>query len=123
MRFTELKKRYDWEPVCFDVSDILLLLNKAVMAELVVLYRGCPHWIGVACEYDRHRQMFGDQVFYVDDQEFTSLEDLITCALLDGQRFADLSERLIVIDTPEGDPKYYVDLVMKLRKECGKYAD
>lgn len=122
MRYTELKERYDWEPAYFDVPDVLLLLKKAVMAELVVSFHGRPHWIGVACEYDRQRRMFGDQTFYIDDQEFMLLEDLVSHAVLEGQRFADISKKLTVIDTQEGDPANYLDLIKKIRNEWGKHG-
>jgi len=123
MRFTELKKHYSWDPASIDVSDILLLMKKAVMAELVVSIGGQPHWIGVACKYDRQRRVFGEQTFYINDQEFTTLEDFISLAMLDGQRFADISEPLSVIDTQEGDPRNYLDLVAKIRKDFARHAE
>ena len=117
MRVTTLKEQYDWEPVSFDVKDILLLLKNAVMAELVARIDGQYCWIGVACPYDRKRQLFEDQVFYIDGQEFKSLEELIIHAVLGGQLFADISEPLRVIDTLEGDPAVYVHLAAELKKD------
>lgn len=121
MRYTEPREHYDWKPAHFEVADILLLLQKAVMAELVVSFHGRLHWIGVACEYDRHSRMFGEQTFYIDDQEFFALEDFVSHAVLEGQCFANISEKMIVIDTQEGDPTSYLDLVKKIRREFGKH--
>lgn len=123
MRYTKLNEHYNWEPICFEVSDILLLMKKAVMAELVVSFGGQPHWIGVACAYDREMQLFGHQIFYIDNQEFTALEDFAALAVLDGQRFADISEPLCVIATQEGDPTSYLDLVAKIRKDIARHAE
>lgn len=121
MRYIEPKERYDWEPVHFEVADILLLLQRAVMAELVVSFHGRTHWIGVACDYDRQRRMFGDQTFYIDDQEFFALEDFVSHATLEGQSFANISEKMVVIDTQEGNPTSYLELVKKIRRDLGKH--
>ncbi len=121
MRYTRRKESYEWEPVFLDVSDIILLMNKAVMVELVVLFHGCLHWVGVACTYDRLRHMFGDQIYYIDEHEFMTIEDFVSYAALDGQRFADIDEPLSVIDSQEGDPKCYLDLVAKIRKDIAKH--
>ncbi len=121
MRYTEPREHYDWEPVHFEVADILLLLQKAVMAELVVSIHGRLHWIGVACEYDRNSRMFGEQTFYIDDQEFFALEEFVSGAVLEGHHFANISEKMVVIDTHEGDPTSYLDLVKKIRREFGKH--
>ncbi len=120
MRCTMLKEPYAWAPICFEIQDILLLLEETVMAELVIRLGGRFYWIGVACEYDRVRQLFGDQIYYIDDQEFASLEALVTHAVLDGRPFSDISAPLQVIDTLEGDPAFYRDLVAELKKDLKK---
>ena len=115
MRCTMLKEHYAWEPVCFNALDILLLLKKAVMAEVVVRCENEFHWIGVACEYDRKRQLFGNQKYYIDDQEFESLEAFAAQAVLGGELFSALAEPLVVIDTLEGDPAGYLRFAVKLK--------
>ncbi len=117
MQYTMLKERYAWEPVCFGVNDILLLLEKAVMAELVVRREDEAYWIGVACEYDRQRQLFGPQIFYIDGQEFESLKGFAAHAVLGGQLFAAIAEPLPVIDTLEGDPAGYLKLAALFKNE------
>ena len=117
MRCTLLKEHYAWEPVCFDAQDILLLLEKAVMAEVVVRRNDETYWIGVACEYDRGRQLFGDQKYYIDDQEFESLEAFMAQAVLGGELFANADGPLQVIDTLEGDPAGYLKLAETFKSE------
>lgn len=119
MRYTKLKEPCPWEPVCFDAGDILLLLEKAVMAEVVVRQYSEAYWIGVACEYDREKQLFGDQIFYIDDQEFASVEAFIAQAMLGGELLANAEGPFQVIDTLEGDPMHYFNLVAELKKAMG----
>ncbi len=107
MRYTKLKSRYSWKPVAVSAGDILRLLERTVMAEVVVRRNGKHHWIGVFCGYDRLRRLFGGQVFYIDDQEFATLEEFKAHAKLDGRLFASFSEPLEVIDTQEGNPARY----------------
>lgn len=120
MRFTKRHERDKWGPVSFGVAEILLLLENAVMVELVVHFRHQLFLIGVNCPYDRKRRMFGNQRFYIDDQEFTSFEAFKTCAVLGGELFAGIRERIVVIDTQEGNPKSYYDIIKKMQKESGK---
>jgi hypothetical protein len=117
MQYTKLKESYPWEPVRFDAADILRLLEKAVMAELIVRHDGKAYWIGVKCEYDRRKQLFGDQIFYIDDQEFASLEAFKSHAVLGGKLFASIFAPLEVIDTQEGDPAFYYNIVSALGKD------
>ncbi len=117
MRCTMLKEHYAWEPVCFNALDILRLMEKAVMAEVVVRYDNKPHWIGVACEYDRKKQLFGAQKFYIDSQEFDSIEAFAAHAVLGGGLFSAMSEPLVVIDTLEGDPEGYFRLAETFKNE------
>ena len=117
MRCTMLKEHYAWEPVCFDALDLLRLMEKAVMAEVVVRREKETHWIGVACEYDRKRQLFDAQKFYIDSQEFDSIEAFTAQAVLDGELFSTMSEPLVVIDTLEGDPAGYLRLPETFKNE------
>lgn len=120
MQHSKLKESYDWQSVRFDAKDILLLLEKAVMAEVVVRHDNGCDWIGVSCEYDRESKVFCDQTFYIDDQEFASLEEFKARAVLGGRLFTETDGALDVIDTLEGDPAYYFELVSALREDTGK---
>lgn len=122
MKYTKLRKRYRWEPMEFDSKDILLMIENDHCMEFVFSYHGQMHWIGVCSEsrYPLPYTEFFNHIYYIDDQEFSSFQEFKLNAMIDGQLFAELKNKLDVIDTLEGHPKRYYSDLMDLKKRMNK---
>ncbi len=117
MQFIKLKKKYRGDPIAFDSNDMLLMIENDHVLEFVASYHGQMYWIGVAADCNHHTREFFDHLYYINDQEFSTFQEFKSQAMIDGQLFADLNDKLDVIDTIEGNPKrYYGDLTYLKKK-------
>ena len=79
-------------------------------------YHGQMYWIGVSSENHHRTREFFNHIYYIDDQEFSSFEEFKSKAMIDGQLFSELNDKLDVIDTIEGNPKHYYSDLPGLKK-------
>ena len=121
MKFTKLRKRYRWEPMEFDSNDILLMIENDHCMEFVSSYNGQLYWIGVASDFHHITRKFFDHLYYINDQEFTTFHEFKSKATIGGQLFANLNDKIDVIDTFEGDPKHYYNYLTDLKKRNNSY--
>lgn len=112
--FSKLKATLNphYEPLVCKPADIFDLIREGVeinapLVNLVVEINGKQHKIGVTSDYDRCANKFFDIAYFLDDSEFTTLEELIEKAEIDFKRFAELETVTVLEDTEAGDPRNY----------------
>ena len=104
------EKTYRWKPLRCMPGDIVDLMREcerieAPIVSLEVEYDGMRQLVGMSSDFERGLGFF-DTVWYVDDDEYPSLDAFLADATLGGRRFSDISEPLQVIrDLELGDPR------------------
>ena len=104
------EKTYRWKPLRCMPGDIVDLMREcerieAPIVSLEVEYDGARQRVGMASDFEHGRGFF-DTVWYVDDDEYPSLDAFLANATLGGRRFSDISEPVQVIrDLELGDPR------------------
>ncbi len=111
-------RSYRWKPLRCMPGDIVDLMREcerieAPIVNLEVEYGGVRQRVGMTSDYERERGFF-DTVWYVDDDEYPSLDAFLADAALGGHRFADISEPVLVVrDLEIGDPRGNVLLAQR----------
>ncbi len=104
------EKTYRWKPLRCMPGDIVDLMREceridAPIVGLEVELDGVRQRVGMTSDYERDRGFF-DTVWYVDDNEYPSLDAFLANATLGGRRFSDIAEPVLVIrDLELGDPR------------------
>lgn len=112
------EKTYRWKPLRCMPGDIVDLMREcerieAPIVSLEVEYDGMRQHVGMTSDFERGRGFF-DTVWYVDDDEYPSLDAFLADATLSGRRFSDISEPVQVIrDLEIGDPRGNVLLAQR----------
>lgn len=112
------EKTYRWKPLRCMPGDIVDLMREcerieAPIVSLEVEYDGARQCVGMASDFEHGRGFF-DTVWYVDDDEYPSLDAFLANATLGGRRFSDISEPVQVIrDLELGDPRGNVLLAQR----------
>ena len=112
------EKTYRWKPLRCMPGDIVDLMREcerieAPIVSLEVEYDGMRQLVGMSSDFERGRGFF-DTVWYVDDDEYPSLDAFLADATLSGRRFSDISEPVQVIrDLEIGDPRGNVLLAQR----------
>ena len=112
------EKTYRWKPLRCMPGDIVDLMREcerieAPIVSLEVEYDGARQRVGMASDFEHGRGFF-DTVWYVDDDEYPSLDAFLANATLGGRRFSDISEPVQVIrDLEIGDPRGNVLLAQR----------
>lgn len=112
------EKTYRWKPLRCTPGDIVDLMREckrieAPVVSLEVEYDGVRQRVGMASDFEHGRGFF-DTVWYVDDDEYPSLDAFLANATLGGRRFSDISEPVQVIrDLELGDPRGNVLLAQR----------
>ena len=98
-----------------DIVDLMRECERieAPIVSLEVEYDGARQRVGMASDFEHGRGFF-DTVWYVDDDEYPSLDAFLANATLGGRRFSDISEPVQVIrDLELGDPRGNVLLAQR----------
>ena len=112
------EKTYRWKPLRCMPGDIVDLMREceridAPIVGLEVELDGVRQRVGMTSDYERDRGFF-DTVWYVDDNEYPSLDAFLANATLGGRRFSDIAEPVLVIrDLELGDPRDNVLLAQR----------
>ena len=112
------EKTYRWKPLRCMPGDIVDLMREcerieAPIVSLEVEYDGMRQLVGMSSDFERDRGFF-DTVWYVDDNEYPSLDAFLANATLGGRRFSDIAEPVLVIrDLELGDPRGNVLLAQR----------
>ena len=108
------KKTYRWKPLRCMPGDIVDLMREcAPIVGLEVELDGVRQRVGMTSDYERDRGFF-DTVWYVDDDEYPSLDAFLANAALGGRRFSDIADPVLVIrDLELGDPRGNVLLAQR----------
>ena len=112
------EKTYRWKPLRCMPGDIVDLMREcerieAPIVSLEVEYDGMRQLVGMSSDFERGLGFF-DTVWYVDDDEYPSLDAFLANATLGGRRFSDISEPVQVIrDLELGDPRGNVLLAQR----------
>lgn len=112
------EKTYRWKPLRCMPGDIVDLMREcehidAPIVGLEVEFDGARQCVGMSSDYERDRGFF-DTVWYVDDDEYPSLDAFLANATLGGRRFSDIAEPVLVIrDLELGDPRGNVLLAQR----------
>ena len=112
------EKTYRWKPLRCMPGDIVDLMREcerieAPIVSLEVEYDGMRQHVGMTSDFERGSGFF-DTVWYVDDDEYPSLDAFLADATLSGRRFSDISEPVQVIrDLEIGDPRGNVLLAQR----------
>lgn len=112
------EKTYRWKPLRCMPGDIVDLMREceridAPIVGLEVELDGVRQRVGMTSDYERDRGFF-DTVWYVDDNEYPSLDAFLANATLGGRRFSDIAEPVLVIrDLELGDPRGNVLLAQR----------
>ena len=112
------EKTYRWKPLRCMPGDIVDLMREceridAPIVGLEVELDGVHQRVGMTSDYERDRGFF-DTVWYVDDNEYPSLDAFLANATLGGRRFSDIAEPVLVIrDLEIGDPRGNVLLAQR----------
>ncbi len=116
------EKTYRWKPLRCMPGDIVDLMRECERIEapvvgLEVELDGVRQHVGMTSDYERDRGFF-DTVWYVDDDEYPSLDAFLADATLGGRRFSDIDEPVLVIrDLELGDPRSSVLLAQRELKD------
>ena len=112
------EKTYRWKPLRCMPGDIVDLMRECERVEAPIVSLGVEHdgmrqLVGMSSDFVRDRGFF-DTVWYVDDDEYPSLDAFLANATLGGRRFSDISEPVQVIrDLEIGDPRGNVLLAQR----------
>ena len=112
------EKTYRWKPLRCMPGDIVDLMREcerieAPIVSLEVGYDGMRQLVGMSSDFERGLGFF-DTVWYVDDDEYPSLDAFLADATLGGRRFSDISEPVQVVrDLEIGDPRGNVLLAQR----------
>ncbi|HIZ46210.1 MAG TPA: hypothetical protein IAA19_04240 [Candidatus Olsenella pullistercoris] len=112
------EKTYRWKPLRCMPGDIVDLMREceridAPIVGLEVELDDVRQRVGMSSDYERDRGFF-DTVWYVDDDEYPSLDAFLANATLGGRRFSDIAEPVLVIrDLELGDPRGNVLLAQR----------
>ena len=112
------EKTYRWKPLRGMPGDIVDLMREceridAPTVSLEVELDGMRQRVGMSSDYERDRGFF-DTVWYVDDEEYPSLDAFLADATLGGRRLSDIDEPVLVIrDLELGDPRGNVLLAQR----------
>lgn len=112
------EKTYRWKPLRCMPGDIVDLMREcerieAPIVSLEVEYDGMRQLVGMSSDFERGLGFF-DTVWYVDGDEYPSLDAFLADATLGGRRFSDISEPVQVIrDLEIGDPRGNVLLAQR----------
>lgn len=112
------EKTYRWKPLRCMPGDIVDLMREceridAPIVGLEVELDGVRQRVGMTSDYERDRGFF-DTVWYVDNNEYPSLDAFLANATLGGRRFSDIAEPVLVIrDLELGDPRGNVLLAQR----------
>ena len=100
------EKRFRWESVSCGVGIILRILEQCedCSVQLVVRYHGAYYNIGIASDYDRQTRKFFDTIFYLNEQEFLSLDEFKSSAKINDILFTDICDMMEVVEADEGNP-------------------
>lgn len=98
-----------WEPLVCKPQDIVDLIQEcldvdAPLCRLIVENNGVQHKVGGTSDYDNQIGFF-DSMFYLDGQEFKTLDDFCRNALMDGMCFMEYETIRILKDKDAGDPR------------------
>ena len=101
------EKTYRWKPLRCMPGDIVDLMRECERIDAPI--------VGLEVELDGVRQRVGmSSVWYVDDDEYPSLDAFLANAALGGRRFSDIAEPVLVIrDLELGDPRGNVLLAQR----------
>lgn len=102
-----------------DIVDLMRECERieAPVMNLEVELDGVRQRVGMSSDYERDRGFF-DTVWYVDDDEYPSLDAFLADATLGGRRFSDIDEPVLVIrDLELGDPRSSVLLAQRELKD------
>lgn len=99
----------NWEPLICKPNDIIDLFKQgleidAPICELIIEYNEQKHEIGMSADYSRERGFF-DIDFYLDEQHFSTLDELCENARIDGVRFVDIDIIKVLEDKEIGNPR------------------
>lgn len=98
-------KKYRWKPVSCDVSTILALMEQCSNGfQLVVSHNDKRYKMGIACDFDYRINKFFDCVFHIDNQGFYTLEEFKANAIMGGQLFVDIKDKIDVLEAEGGRP-------------------
>lgn len=106
------KKRYRWKPLLCHTGDVIDLMREleridAPTLDLDFEYQGEMYQCGMSSDYEEERGFF-DTLWYLDGQEFTSLDAFLDGAMIDGVRFSELDAPIALLKEWEtGDPRGY----------------
>lgn len=101
-----------WVPLVCKPQDIVELIQQCVdvdapLCRLVVEYHGVRYQVGVTSDFEAGKGCF-DIVYYLDEQEFDTLEDFCRYALMGDTHFMNLETITVLEDEDAGDPRSYV---------------
>lgn len=107
--FTKLFSKRTWEPLFCKPADIFNLIKECVdinapLLNLVIEYNSAEHKIGVTSDYSSTRGPF-DTVYYCDDAEYSTLEEMQLSCCIDGELFSEMATVKILRDEEVGDPR------------------
>lgn len=110
--FRKKEKKSKWEPLICHIQDILSVMQECIdinapLAEFTFQYEDVLHTIGISSDYS-NKQGFFDIEYYLDDQTFSSYDELLTYGelalkplFINNDAIAVLEEKYV------GDPRNY----------------
>jgi len=104
------KRAKEKKRVVCPISIIVQLIQETMdidagASEFVILFEGKEHKVGVTSDCD-YWEGFFDPLFYLDEQEFDTLEGFKTGAVLDGQLFVQRTDNVEILDADNGATKF-----------------
>ncbi len=99
----------NWEPMICKPDAIIELFKQclsidAPISEFIIEYNGQKHDIGMTADYSNSIGFF-DIDFYLDEQHFSTLDELYINGMIDGICFKDIDVIKVLEDKEFGDPR------------------
>jgi len=94
--------------VICNASVILSAMEETIRLEefiisLIILYKDEKHKVGISSDYNQQRGFF-DQLFYLDEQEFDTLNKFKLEAILNDKLFVNINDGIEVLKADDGAP-------------------
>lgn len=107
--FGKKKKGDRWPALLCTAGDLIAVIQDDVsigapINEFIFRVQDEVHTVGVSADYDGRRGFF-DLLFYLDKQEYPTMEEFLEKASLQGRRFAQLGVVSVLEDKYCGNPR------------------
>lgn len=107
------KKQFSWEPVVADTATLIGLMKHFIevpILDITFNLFGTNHIAGMSSDYNKQEDNFYHSLYFLDQQEFSTLSLFCEKAQIDGQLLTEIEDLIEIIVVNEKNPRSYLVL-------------